>query len=142
MSVKNIVRVSGVTKDFDLGKLVVNVLKGIDLEIETGKYVSIMGPSGSGKSTLFNMIGGLDKPTDGKVFIDEVWPTEEALNRWTISPDNVADLSVLETNNQYKYDVPVLWTRGIEVTGSLDEKRSAMNQLLEYSYDAGINDNE
>ena len=72
MSVKNIVRVSGVTKDFDLGKLVVNVLKGIDLEIETGKYVSIMGPSGSGKSTLFNMIGGLDKPTDGKVFIDEV----------------------------------------------------------------------
>ncbi|MGL1932614.1 MAG: ABC transporter ATP-binding protein [Desulfotalea sp.] len=69
---KNIVRVSGVTKDFDLGKIVVNVLKGIDLEIEEGKYISIMGPSGSGKSTLFNMIGGLDKPTSGKVFIDEV----------------------------------------------------------------------
>lgn len=69
---KKIVRVSGVTKDFDLGKIVVNVLKGIDLEIEAGKYISIMGPSGSGKSTLFNMIGGLDKPTSGKVFIDEV----------------------------------------------------------------------
>lgn len=69
---KSIVRVAGVTKNFDLGKLVVEVLKGIDLEIETGKYVSIMGPSGSGKSTLFNMIGGLDKPTSGKVFIDEV----------------------------------------------------------------------
>lgn len=68
----NIVRVSGVTKDFDLGKIVVKVLKGIDLEIEAGKYISIMGPSGSGKSTLFNMIGGLDKPTGGKVFIDEV----------------------------------------------------------------------
>ncbi len=67
-----IVRVTGVTKDFDLGKIVVNVLKGIDLEIDTGKYISIMGPSGSGKSTLFNMIGGLDKPTSGKVFIDEV----------------------------------------------------------------------
>ncbi|MBU1231283.1 MAG: ABC transporter ATP-binding protein [Proteobacteria bacterium] len=72
MSEKLIVRVTGVTKDFDLGKIVVKVLKGIDLEIETGKYVSIMGPSGSGKSTLFNMIGGLDKPTQGKVFIDEV----------------------------------------------------------------------
>ncbi len=72
MCAKNIVRVSGVTKDFDLGKIVVNVLKGIDLEIETGMYISIMGPSGSGKSTLFNMIGGLDKPTSGKVFIDEV----------------------------------------------------------------------
>jgi putative ABC transport system ATP-binding protein len=69
---KNIVRVAEVTKNFDLGKLVVEVLKGIDLEIETGRYVSIMGPSGSGKSTLFNMIGGLDKPTSGKVFIDEV----------------------------------------------------------------------
>jgi len=69
---KKIVRVTGVTKDFDLGKIVVNVLKGIDLEIESGKYISIMGPSGSGKSTLFNMIGGLDKPTRGKVFIDEV----------------------------------------------------------------------
>jgi len=69
---KKIVRVSEVTKNFDLGKIVVEVLKGIDLEIETGKYVSIMGPSGSGKSTLFNMIGGLDKPTGGKVFIDEV----------------------------------------------------------------------
>lgn len=72
MTKKNIVRVTDVTKDFDLGKIVVNVLKGIDLEIETGKYVSIMGPSGSGKSTLFNMIGGLDKPSSGKVFIDEV----------------------------------------------------------------------
>lgn len=69
---KKIVRVTGVTKNFDLGKIVVEVLKGIDLEIEIGKYISIMGPSGSGKSTLFNMIGGLDKPTSGKVFIDEV----------------------------------------------------------------------
>lgn len=69
---KQIVRVRGVTKNFDLGKIVIEVLKGIDLEIETGKYISIMGPSGSGKSTLFNMIGGLDKPTAGKVFIDEV----------------------------------------------------------------------
>ncbi|MEN8199168.1 MAG: ABC transporter ATP-binding protein [Thermodesulfobacteriota bacterium] len=72
MTKKQIVRVTDVTKNFDLGKIVVKVLKGIDLEIETGKYVSIMGPSGSGKSTLFNMIGGLDKPTAGKVFIDEV----------------------------------------------------------------------
>ncbi|MEJ2135985.1 MAG: ABC transporter ATP-binding protein [Desulfofustis sp.] len=72
MTEKTIVRVSGVTKNFDLGKIVVEVLKGIDLEIEEGKYLSIMGPSGSGKSTLFNMIGGLDKPTAGKVFIDEV----------------------------------------------------------------------
>jgi putative ABC transport system ATP-binding protein len=69
---RNIVRVSGVTKTFKLGKVSVEALKGVDLEIVAGNYISIMGPSGSGKSTLFNMIGGLDKPTTGKVFIDEV----------------------------------------------------------------------
>ena len=69
---RNIVRVSGVTKTFKLGKVLVEALKGIDLEIAAGNYISIMGPSGSGKSTLFNMIGGLDKPSAGKVFIDEV----------------------------------------------------------------------
>lgn len=69
---RNIVRVSKVTKSFKMGKVEVQALTGIDLEIAAGGYVSIMGPSGSGKSTLFNMIGGLDKPTSGKVFIDDV----------------------------------------------------------------------
>lgn len=68
----NIVRVSKVKKDFSMGKNTVQVLKGIDLEIKTGEYLSIMGPSGSGKTTLFNMIGGLDKPSSGSVFIDEI----------------------------------------------------------------------
>ena len=69
---RTIVRVSNVTKTFNLGKIQVQALKGVDLEIAAGNYISIMGPSGSGKSTLFNMIGGLDKPSSGKVFIDEV----------------------------------------------------------------------
>ncbi len=70
--VANVVRVTNVTKVFKLGKIDVQALKGINLKISKGDYISIMGPSGSGKSTLFNMIGGLDKPTTGKVFIDEV----------------------------------------------------------------------
>lgn len=69
---RNIVRVSKVTKTFKMGKVEVKALTGVDLEIAAGNYLSIMGPSGSGKSTLFNMIGGLDKPTSGRVFIDEV----------------------------------------------------------------------
>jgi putative ABC transport system ATP-binding protein len=70
--IANVVRVSNVTKVFKLGKIEVQALKGVNLEIAKGDYISIMGPSGSGKSTLFNMIGGLDKPSSGKVFIDEV----------------------------------------------------------------------
>jgi len=69
---RTIVRVIGVKKTFTMGKQELQALKGVDLEIYSGEYISIMGPSGSGKSTLFNMIGGLDKPTEGKVFIDEV----------------------------------------------------------------------
>ena len=68
----NIVRVTDVYKTFQLGKVEVQALKGVNLGIARGNYISIMGPSGSGKSTLFNMIGGLDKPSSGKVFIDEV----------------------------------------------------------------------
>ena len=68
----NIVRVTNVYKNFKLGRIEVQALKGINLEILRVHYISIMGPSGSGKSTLFNMIGGLDKPSEGKVFIDEV----------------------------------------------------------------------
>lgn len=69
---QNVVRTRDVKKVFILGKIPLEALKGINLEIKRGEYISIMGPSGSGKSTLFNMIGGLDKPTEGKVYIDEV----------------------------------------------------------------------
>jgi len=55
-----------------MGQTQTHALRGIDLDIFRGEYMSIMGPSGSGKSTIFNMIGGLDKPTEGMVFIDEV----------------------------------------------------------------------
>lgn len=67
-----IVRARNVTRVYEVGGQPVHALRGIDIDIRRGEYISIMGPSGSGKSTLFNMIGGLDKPTTGTVFIDEV----------------------------------------------------------------------
>jgi putative ABC transport system ATP-binding protein len=66
------VRTLDVKRDYKMGNEVVQALKGVSISINRGEYISIMGPSGSGKSTLFNMIGGLDKPSEGKVYIDEV----------------------------------------------------------------------
>ncbi|MCS7373441.1 MAG: ABC transporter ATP-binding protein [archaeon GB-1845-036] len=59
-------------KYYTLGGTTIKALDGINLQIFRGEYLSIMGPSGAGKTTLFNMIGGLDKPTRGKVFIDNI----------------------------------------------------------------------
>jgi len=67
-----IVRTKDLVKEYQMGGQILRALDGVALDIFRGEYISIMGPSGSGKSTLFNMIGGLDKPTSGSVFIDEV----------------------------------------------------------------------
>jgi len=55
-----------------MGPAVIKALDGINVKIKRGEYISIMGPSGSGKTTLFNMIGGIDRPTRGRVYIDGV----------------------------------------------------------------------
>ncbi len=67
---KTIVKLENVWKIYRLGKVELSALKGVNLEINRGSFVTIMGPSGSGKSTLLNMIGCLDVPTKGKVFLE------------------------------------------------------------------------
>lgn len=67
---ENVVKTEDVVKEYRMGTTVVRALDGINIEIARGEYISLMGPSGSGKSTLFNMIGALDGPTGGRVYID------------------------------------------------------------------------
>ncbi|MCF7854868.1 MAG: ABC transporter ATP-binding protein [Candidatus Pacebacteria bacterium] len=67
-----VIRAIDVKRYYGEGDAVTKALDGITLDVYRGEYLSIMGPSGSGKSTLFNMIGGIDSPTEGMVFIDEI----------------------------------------------------------------------
>ncbi|MHC4295468.1 MAG: ABC transporter ATP-binding protein [Planctomycetota bacterium] len=67
-----IIRTRALKKFYQMGTVVTEALRGIDIELYRGEFICVMGPSGSGKSTFFNMVGGLDSPTSGRVFIDEV----------------------------------------------------------------------
>ena len=76
------IRTEHLTKIYRMGEAEVHALHDVNLEIHDGEFVAIVGPSGSGKSTLLNMIGCLDKPTSGAVFIDGVdtaWLTDNEL---------------------------------------------------------------
>ena len=68
---KNIVEISNLKKDYELGKTVVHALKGINLTIQEGDFLSIIGASGSGKTTLLNIIGCIDCPTEGTIKIGD-----------------------------------------------------------------------
>ena len=65
----HIIEMLGITKVYDTGKIKVEALKGIDLEVSKGEFVAVVGPSGSGKSTLLNLLGCLDTPSDGDYFL-------------------------------------------------------------------------
>lgn len=73
------IEIKGLKKVYGTGDLKVEAIKGIDVTIEEGEYVSIMGPSGSGKSTLMNILGCLDKSTEGSYLLDGI-PIEENNN--------------------------------------------------------------
>ncbi len=64
------IRTVNLTRTFEVGETTVEALRSIDLEIGKGQFVALVGPSGSGKSTLLNLVGGLDRPTDGELWVD------------------------------------------------------------------------
>jgi putative ABC transport system ATP-binding protein len=85
MLVTTIVEAVNLKKTYILGKVPVAALRGVNLRVESGDFLAILGPSGSGKSTLLNLIGALDKPTEGKMLI-------EGVDVSTLNDNQVADL--------------------------------------------------
>jgi putative ABC transport system ATP-binding protein len=80
-----ILKVSGVKKSYRMGKVLVPALRGVSLEAEEGEFLTIFGPSGSGKSTLLHLIGCLDRPDEGEIYID-------GANVLKLSDDKLAEL--------------------------------------------------
>ena len=66
----SIVTCQEVTKTYRQGKMKVTALQSVDLEVEAGGFVALAGPSGSGKTTLLNLIGGLDRPDEGRILVN------------------------------------------------------------------------
>jgi len=66
------IQIVGVCRQYQLGSADVNALKNINLEIDQGEFVALVGPSGSGKSTLLHLLGGLDHPTEGEIRIQDI----------------------------------------------------------------------
>src|ERR1041384_5415395 len=85
MSAEPIVRVTGVHKYFTRGSEKIDVLNDLHLSVREGEYLGLMGPSGSGKTTLLNLIGGLDVPSTGEIWVGEQKissMSEEQLAKW------------------------------------------------------------
>jgi len=126
-----VVETANLRKTYMLGKVPVNALCGVNLKVEKGDFLAILGPSGSGKSTLLNMIGALDKPTQGKVLINGVDVS-------TLNDNKLADLrQSIGFVFQFFNLIPRLSARGnIELTLSIvgvgkNERRKRAEELLE-----------
>src|SRR6267142_1513560 len=70
VATRPLIQLEGITKTYDSGENAVQALRGIDVAIERGEFLSIIGPSGSGKSTLMHILGCLDSPTSGQYWLD------------------------------------------------------------------------
>ena len=126
-----VVETVNLRKTYMLGKVPVDALRGVDLKVERGDFLAILGPSGSGKSTLLNMIGALDKPTEGKVFI-------EGVDVSTLNDNELADLRRgIGFVFQFFNLIPRLTARGnVELTMAIPclgkaERRKRAEELLE-----------
>jgi putative ABC transport system ATP-binding protein len=118
-------------KTYMLGKIPVQALRGVNLKVESGEFLAVLGPSGSGKSTLLNLIGALDKPTEGKLLIDGVDVS-------TLNDNQLADLRLrIGFVFQFFNLIPRFTARdNVELSMSIEgknkaERRKHAEELLE-----------
>lgn len=92
----NILTVRNVKKSYRMGKVLVPALRGVNFEVKEGEFLTIFGPSGSGKSTLLHLIGCLDRPDDGEIFVDNT-------NVLKLSDDKLAELRLTKIGFVFQF---------------------------------------
>ena len=133
-----ILRVENLTKSYGKGETKVDALKEINLSVNKGEFVAIVGPSGSGKSTLLHLLGGVDKPTSGKVHINNV----DIYNLKT------KDLAIFRRRNigivyQFYNLIPILSAKeNILLPSELDNRKIDDNYLNDLLNTLGLKERE
>ncbi len=133
-----LLRVENLSKSYGKGEAEVKALKNINLSINKGEFVAIVGPSGSGKSTLLHLIGGVDKPTSGKVFINDV----------NIYDLKEKDLAIFRRRNvgliyQFYNLIPVLTAKeNILLPAELDNRKIEQDYLDDLLKTLGLKERE
>jgi len=134
MSAETLIRLSGITKTYGSGQAAFQALKGIDLAIEAGDFVAIMGQSGSGKSTTMNILGCLDTPTSGSyeflgVPVEQLSRNQRALLRRNYLGFVFQGFNLLSrTTALENVELPLIY-RGEAVSARHDAARAALQQV-------------
>ena len=132
---KKLIEIIKLKKDYYVGEVTVHALRGVDMAVNEGEFVAIMGASGSGKSTMLNIIGCLDKPTDGEYILDGV--SISSLNKNELAALRNRKLGFVfqtynllpRTNALDNVELPLLYNKLVKTKDRIERAKAALDSV-------------